>query len=229
MNRNTDSRCKKPISWDALFHSRRPLRSYGTDWRCPNCRSSDLKKVSLLYQEGVARVTARTRFHGLLFGNNGLDMVFGTTVTRGELQTDLASWLRPPKKWSYLKLFGWSVVVSFVALIVYVHSVMQSSGMASSLPVRLYVLIPTMIFFVLLMLFGWHNYAFLDNMAWLRLADGHWWRKVSGCAKQSLVHGRLFHRRSQVCIRTALDSDISRPIPVACKRYAYCMLARREL
>jgi hypothetical protein len=25
-----------------------------------------------------------------------------------------------------------------------------------------------MIFFVLLMLFGWHNYAFLDNMAWDR-------------------------------------------------------------
>jgi hypothetical protein len=56
-------------------------------------------------------------------------------------------------------LFGWSVVISCVALIVYVHSVMQSSGVASSLPVKLYVLIPTMIFFVLLMLFGWPNYV----------------------------------------------------------------------
>jgi len=57
-----------------------------------------------------------------------------------------------------------------VALIVYVHSVMQSSGVASSLPVKLYVLIPTMIFFVLLMLFGWHNYVLFPRQytAWDR-------------------------------------------------------------
>src|SRR5260370_2559545 len=104
------------------------------DLRCPKCNSTDLKKVSLAHQEGRFRVDTRTRLHGVIVGEGGPDVVVGRATTRGIQQTELSKHLSPPAKWSYKKLVLWFAIVSFIALAVYVRSVMPAPAPASSLP-----------------------------------------------------------------------------------------------
>src|SRR5262245_12200281 len=92
------------------------------DLRCPKCNSTDLKKVSLAYEEGLFRSNARTRIRGVLVGSGGPDLVVGSAATKGTRQTALSKRLSPPKKWSYLKLVAGLAVVSFIALVVYIHN-----------------------------------------------------------------------------------------------------------
>jgi hypothetical protein len=129
------------------------------DLRCPHCKSTDLKKNSLAYQEGRFRVDTRTRLRGVVVGEGGPDMVVGRATTRGVQQTELSKHLSPPTKWSYLKLVLWSAFVSLVALVIYVRSVMASSSPASSLPVRLYAVLAPAAFILLVALFWRHNHS----------------------------------------------------------------------
>src|ERR1700675_4704494 len=75
------------------------------DLRCPSCNGTDLKKLSLAYQEGLQRVNTRTRLRGVVVGSDGPDVVVGRAITKGIQQTNLSKALHPPKKWSYVKLF----------------------------------------------------------------------------------------------------------------------------
>src|SRR6202790_2068769 len=84
------------------------------DLRCPNCNGTDLKKLSLAYQQGQVRVDTRTRLRGVVVGEGGPDVVVGRATTRGTHQTELSKQPSPPAKWSYLKLVLWSAFVSFL-------------------------------------------------------------------------------------------------------------------
>src|SRR6266436_5655034 len=81
------------------------------DLRCPKCNSTDLKKVSLAYQEGRFRTDSRTRLRAAVVGGNGPDIVVGRATTRGSQQSALSKELSPPVKWSHLKVIFWSVLV----------------------------------------------------------------------------------------------------------------------
>src|SRR5437870_10070516 len=81
------------------------------DLRCPNCNSTDLKKVSLAYQEGLFHVVAHTRLRAVVLGGSGPDLVIGKATTRGFHQSVLSKKLSPPVKWSYRKLVLWWVVL----------------------------------------------------------------------------------------------------------------------
>ena len=129
------------------------------DLRCPSCNGTDLKKLSLAYQEGRVRVDTRTRLRGVVVGEGGPNVVVGRATTRGTHQTELSKQLSPPAKWSYLKLIGWSVVFSLVALVAYVRSVMSGPSPASSLPVKLYALFFPIVLVVLLALYWRHNHS----------------------------------------------------------------------
>ena len=106
------------------------------DLRCPNCNSADLKSLSVAFQEGRSSVNTRSRLRGVVVGDGGPDVVVGRATTHGTQQTELSKRLSPPAKWSYRKLIVWSAVISLVALIVYVHSVMSGPGPASSFPAK---------------------------------------------------------------------------------------------
>src|SRR5881227_1007499 len=58
--------------------------------RCPNCGSTDLKKVSLAYQEGLFYTAARTRLRAVAVGGCGPDLVIGKATTRGFHQSVLS-------------------------------------------------------------------------------------------------------------------------------------------
>jgi hypothetical protein len=140
------------------------------DLRCPHCKSTDLKKVSLAYQEGLYRVDTRTRLSGVLIGSGGPDMVVGRARTKEFRQTELSKVLSPPTKWSYLKLVSWLGLVSLGALVAYVNHVMASPPPVSVSPVKIYVLMVAGVLAFLLRLFWRHNhFAYRQEFArWSR-------------------------------------------------------------
>jgi hypothetical protein len=129
------------------------------DLRCPKCSSTDLKKVSLAYQEGLFHVDTRTRMLGFLFASGGPDVLVGRATTRGVQQTALSKSLVPPAKWSYLKLILWSAAISFVSLVAYVRVVMTSPPPVSSLPVKIYFAVAPLLFLVLFVSIWRHNHS----------------------------------------------------------------------
>ena len=131
------------------------------DLRCPKCNSTDLKKVSLAYEEGLFRSEGRTRLRAVAVGSGGPDLLVGRATTRGTGQSALSKKLAPPVKWSYLKVVGWSVLVFLVAgwLVFYVNTVTTNATTVSSGPMTLLALISGSMF-VLLLFFVWrHNHS----------------------------------------------------------------------
>jgi hypothetical protein len=61
---------------------------------CPKCHSSDLKKISLIYADGVHK--SRGRFVGWFLGAG-----VGLGRYRGATQSRLSAMLRPPRKFPY--------------------------------------------------------------------------------------------------------------------------------
>ena len=131
------------------------------DLRCPKCNSTDLKKVSLAYQEGLYRTDARTRLSAALVGGNGPDLVVGRATTQASHQSALSKQLSPPAKWSYLKVGSWSVLAFLCVgwLVFYVNTVATNSSTVSSFPLTFFALISAAIFALLLFLVWRHNHA----------------------------------------------------------------------
>src|SRR6266849_2334892 len=99
------------------------------DLRCPKCNSTDLKKVSLAYQQGLYRSDARARLSAALVGGNGPDLVVGRATTQASHQSALSKQLSPPAKWSYLKVGSWSVLAFLCVgwLVFYINTVATNS------------------------------------------------------------------------------------------------------
>jgi len=142
----------------SLPRSNPESRNY-MELRCPQCNSSDLKKVSLAYQEGLYHANTRTRLIGLLLGSAGPSALIGKATTKGSHQTELSRVLRPPMKWSYLKLVGWFGLISSISLVAYVQVVMASPPPVSSLPGELIAALLCGVFIVLLTVIWRHNHS----------------------------------------------------------------------
>jgi hypothetical protein len=129
--------------------------------QCPNCKSADLKKVSLAYQEGLQRVSTRMRLHGVVVGSDGPDVVVGRATTKGIGQTEISKELTPPKKWSYLKLFGWSALVflSVGWIVFYVNTITKNSSSVSSAPLTIYAAVSAGVFVVLFLVYWKRNHS----------------------------------------------------------------------
>lgn len=127
------------------------------DLHCPNCDSTDLKRISLAYEEGLCRVNIRTRLWGLFLGTDEPSIFMGRAKTRGSQQTELSRRLQSPVKWSYLKLIFWAACLSFVLLLFYIHVVMGSSSKASALPVMIYAVVCPSVVAALAVIFWRHN------------------------------------------------------------------------
>lgn len=150
---------------DAAFTNERPIPSASTasrdahlELRCPECQSTELKRVSLAYQEGLAHIKTRSRFLGLVFGGGSPNLVTGRAVMRGVQQTELSKILNPPVKWSYLRLIFRAVALTFVALAAYIVFVASSTPPVSTLPLKLYVFLAPVLFLVLALAVWRHNH-----------------------------------------------------------------------
>src|SRR5215472_14743063 len=123
--------------------------------RCPNCSSTDLKKVSLAYQEGLFCTVAHTRFRAVAVGGHGPDLVIGKATTRGLHQSVLSKRLKPPVKWSYRKLIRWWAVafLSIGWIVFCVNTLTRNSTAVLSPPLTLFALLSVATFLPLLVLF----------------------------------------------------------------------------
>jgi hypothetical protein len=99
--------CEVPLASPRANHS--PVV---TALECPNCHSTDLKKISLIYAAGVRE--SRGRFFGWFLGDG---LWFGRY--RGTSQSRLSAMLSPPRKFPYglpmvLWLVGFFPLMAFV-------------------------------------------------------------------------------------------------------------------
>jgi hypothetical protein len=131
------------------------------DLRCPKCNSTDLKKVSLAYQEGLHRSDARTRLSAALVGGTGPDLVVGRATTQASHQSALSKRVSPPAKWSYLKVGSWSVLAFLCIgwLVFYVNTITTNSSTVLSTPLAGFGLITGAAFVLLLFLVWRHNHS----------------------------------------------------------------------
>lgn len=131
------------------------------DLRCPNCNNTDLKKVSLAYQEGLYRVDARARLRAAVVGGNGPDLVVGRATMRGSQQSALSKRLSPPARWSYLKVIFWSAPTFLTIgwLVFYVHAITTNSSTVLSPPLNLFGVFSGSIFVLSLLLVWRHNHS----------------------------------------------------------------------
>jgi hypothetical protein len=146
------------IQREAHLRSPRPPRGQPMDLRCPDCNSPDLKRVSLAYHESVRHVDTRTRLRAFLFGDDGPSLIVGKAVTQGVHWTQLSKVLSPPRKWSYVRLFLGSLVVTLVALFAYVIFVASSPPPVTTLPLKMYVFLSPVVFLVLAFAVWRHNH-----------------------------------------------------------------------
>jgi hypothetical protein len=159
-----DTKAGNPLPGEAI---RKAIHAYGAgrggpmDLQCPNCRSTDLKKVSLAYQEGLQHVSTRTRLRGVVVGSDGPDVVVGRATTKGIQQTEVSKELTPPMKWSYPKLFGWSVLLflSVGWIVFYANTITRNSSFVSSIPLAVYSFLSAGVFVVLFLIYWNHNYS----------------------------------------------------------------------
>ena len=146
---------------------RRGIHPYGAgrggpmELQCPNCKSTNLKKVSLAYQEGLQHVSTRTRLRGVVVGSDGPDVVVGRATTKGMQQTEISKALTPPAKWSFVKFFGWSALVflSVGWVVFYVNTITKNSSSVSSIPLMIYAVLSAGLLVVLLILHWTHNHS----------------------------------------------------------------------
>lgn len=97
---------------------------------CPRCGSTEFKKLSLVYAEGLSDLEARSRGWGLLVGSGGAELGFGSFRTKGEIQTRLSQKVSPPRKWSYWKIvFGGLIGLMILEFILgYVDTFLRTGG-----------------------------------------------------------------------------------------------------
>src|SRR5260370_18732845 len=131
------------------------------DLRCPKCNSTDLKKVSLIYQEGFFKTDVGTQLRGAEVGGNGPDLIVGRATTRASNQSALSKQLSPPVKWSYVKVVFRSLLAFLCVgwIVFYVNTVATNSSTVWSLPLTFFTLISTAGFALLLFLAWRHNHA----------------------------------------------------------------------
>ena len=127
--------------------------------RCANCNSTDLKKVSLAYQEGLFHTDAHTRFRAVVVGGHGPDFVIGKATTDGFHQSVLSKQLNPPVKWSYRKLILWWALAFFSIgwIVFYINTSPKNSSAVLSPPLILFALLSAATFLLLLVVFWRHN------------------------------------------------------------------------
>jgi hypothetical protein len=158
------------------------------DLRCPKCNCTDLKKVSLVYDEGIYKTEARTRLRAAVVGGSGPDLIVGRSTTRASNQSALSKQLSPPVKWSHLKVVGWSVLL-FVCigwLVFYVNTVTTNATTVSSAPLTFFALISGAIFALLLFLAWRHNHSIYQT----RYAQ---WDKSFICERCGTVSQQVPH------------------------------------
>lgn len=137
--------------------------------RCPKCNNTDLKRVSLAYQEGAFRSEGQTHIRAAVVGGSGADLIMGRASTHASHQSALAKRLALPVKWSYRRLTFWSLLVFLCGgwLVFYVNTIGKSAPTVISPALTEYTVIAVVVFAFVAVVVMWHNLSVYPK----RLAD----------------------------------------------------------
>jgi len=127
--------------------------------RCPKCNSNDLKKVSLAYEEGLFRTEGSTRLRAAVVGAGGPDLIVGRATTRASHQSALSKRLKPPTKWSYVKVIAWSVLLFLSGgwVVFYINTITKNASSVGSPALAAYGVIAAVTFAFIAALLLRHN------------------------------------------------------------------------
>src|SRR5215831_21351963 len=89
-----------------------------TSWKCPDCHSPDLVKLSLVHATGISMLTGVARGRGLVVGGNGASGSSVRLRTSGTLQTELSRIASPPRKKRYRYLIALWILGLYLALLI---------------------------------------------------------------------------------------------------------------
>ncbi|MEO8199670.1 MAG: hypothetical protein ABI679_04030 [Gemmatimonadota bacterium] len=83
---------------------------------CPKCTSNEVRKLSMIYNEGLSIINAQTSTVGSGFGGGGAAFGSASSHTTGRQQTQLSKQASPPPKKPWL-LWGFTaIIMGFAAL-----------------------------------------------------------------------------------------------------------------
>lgn len=74
---------------------------------CSVCKSTNLVRVSLAYEQGLSELQSQSRVGGFSLATSGVGLWSGRAKSNGTLQTRLSARLSPPTKMSYWKTTIW--------------------------------------------------------------------------------------------------------------------------
>jgi hypothetical protein len=81
---------------------------------CTQCGSTEVRRLSLIYEEGLAIISTQSQTAGVGFGGGGASFGSASTHTTGTQQTALSKKAAPPtKKHTIL----WAMLAGFVGLV----------------------------------------------------------------------------------------------------------------
>ncbi|HEX5422524.1 MAG TPA: hypothetical protein VFW94_03170 [Candidatus Acidoferrales bacterium] len=112
-------------------------------------------------------MNARTRLRGVVVGSDGPDLVVGSGISKGIEQTAISKAAAPPTRWSYKRLFRWSVLLFLAVgwIVFYTNTVTTNSESVLSVPLTLYMVVALGIFAVILTCFWKHNAGYRLKLA----------------------------------------------------------------
>ena len=87
------------------------------DLACPKCSTTEVRKLSLIYNEGLSIINTVSHGTGAAVGSGG-GMAFGShsSHTTGRQQTGLSKQAAPPEKKHWILWSSCAVVCGFIAL-----------------------------------------------------------------------------------------------------------------
>jgi hypothetical protein len=83
---------------------------------CPKCGASEVRKLSLIYDEGRSTIRTQSQTVGAGFSGGGMGFGSASTSTTGQQQTALSKQAAPPARKMWLLWGAVAVVSGFMAL-----------------------------------------------------------------------------------------------------------------
>jgi RNA polymerase subunit RPABC4/transcription elongation factor Spt4 len=87
------------------------------DYKCPNCKSDNIKSLPLAHSEGLSDVSLITNGAGIGLGANGIGFGLGSSSTKGTNQSRLSGMISPPTNNFSEKLLKIAAILIIIGVI----------------------------------------------------------------------------------------------------------------
>lgn len=91
----------------------------GLDYKCPVCKSENIKRLPIAYSEGISDVKLNTSGGGVVIGSNGIGLGIGSSDTKGISQSRLSSSISPPSDNTDKFYFIFTAILATISFITF--------------------------------------------------------------------------------------------------------------